>query len=1508
MKKIFFIFLLAVIGLTAKSFGQGTCQNAQNLYPSDTAIQLLSANDTIAWYIYQATTPNLTLQVSMLDTLRETVSGIYIYSGNCDNFTLVDSSHNAYNLMLNINTLTIGNIYYVKITKPALTPSVKFILDIWTKILNCSDIIYNCRDGQSSSPITPGYNCDLVCNGNFEYYTSIPTYTSQIGLACPWGSVNDASPDYFNADAINLSNPSWPGNEVGVPKNNFCNNQPDMITGHKGYAGFGVALSAVGHEYYGYQEYIYEPLKEALLPGLEYTVTFNISRACEYKYAVDNIGVFLSENYPYIGSNGQSGQNITHSIPYNTDFPYQTWIWKDNYPLTPYMTNINWTTITYNVFPTYPINYIVIGGFGPVTYTSSTGWEQGAYYYIDEVHIVPVPPNLTITANPNPICSGYLTTLSSNLNTPINWSSNPTCNILNPTNSISTNAIPIASSPTTFTFTGTLQYAPQSGCILTANTTVNVVDPPVPTISGTSNFCTGGSTTYYTEAGKTGYVWSITGGTIISGQGSYSIVVTWTSNGTNTISVNYSNYVCTAASPTILQVTVGPIPPPIITGLNNNCDLTTTYTASNIYNTTNFTWNITNDASCPQCVFQTDNVSVTWNDYPLLTNTTPGEVKVTYIDPNGCSASSFIEVYACCGKDGSTNLHDPNKLYKSGDIPSAGNTFFINGTVTFDDNIVISNQTVYLGPYAKINVTTNHKLTIDAQSTLSCRHEGCNFMWDGIYVNDDNTYINVQNGSTIEDAINGLVSDKDGIINIDNSYMTDNYYSVKINNSNILTSPLPGYSVTYVPYLGSFTNTKFNFVGDITTHTHLNYPPMNNSKSLVGVYCNDAHNINIGDETSPDLKNTFDKLRYGIYAYNSDINVVNDEFTNIVNGGYAPPFQTYDGVDGWHKFYAEGAIYAFDDMYRKTIFQPNKLIVGGSIAKRNYFDNCKTGIFSYGYENYLNNNDFNNCVNGIDLVDIRTKTDIEDNSIYSSLTTLPLVKQGKGISVRNTIYLIKGSNCLIMHNDITDKVNGISLMSVNSALPYSGIDTPNLTEITDNKIMNFYQLNTPIPIGEKHCGITAADCYGITISMNLISRNLPIFDPLGDYDDIRGIWLTDCQNAYVFQNHLINMGNGILTNGHLEKTMFDCNKMDENYYGFRFWGGSVITNQGILIGNADAYNPCNEWNNFNPPPLRKRMYDDQSGGLISPGFTYFYDNTADPKYNPNPKSGIYINPAFNQNAICKCNKPTGTGLDPVGYSVPDNLDAREAAMGQIVRDEKIYTFLEEQYKETDREYVYDILRKNLSIVNMGGTDDNVYLQFYDLMKNSDYGMILKMQESVDAQNMVLAKQMLEQVVGDDFINNNRKIVDNIYLDTWASGIYNFTDDQYNTLYDIATLTPYAGGNAVYTARVMLNLDPTDLNMEYAKPPAHNQPIVTENTVKVYPNPAHKQFTIEFKDVINNALIEVYSSMGNLVFTDNMKGVYIKNIDVSNLNDGFYFYKITINGTKFSSGKLTILKK
>ena len=78
-------------------------------------------------------------------------------------------------------------------------------------------------------------------------------------------------------------------------------------------------------------------------------------------------------------------------------------------------------------------------------------------------------------------------------------------------------------------------------------------------------------------------------------------------------------------------------------------------------------------------------------------------------------------------------------------------------------------------------------------------------------------------------------------------------------------------------------------------------------------------------------------------------------------------------------------------------------------------------------------------------------------------------------------------------------------------------------------------------------------------------------------------------------------------------------------------------------------------------------------------------------------------------------------------------------------------------------------------------------------------------------------------------------------------------------------------------------------------------------VHVYPNPAKKQFTIEFNDVINsNAIINIYNSIGNLVLTDIMQqGIYIKNINISMLNNGLYFYRVILNSNNISSGKLII---
>jgi hypothetical protein len=100
---------------------------------------------------------------------------------------------------------------------------------------------------------------------------------------------------------------------------------------------------------------------------------------------------------------------------------------------------------------------------------------------------------------------------------------------------------------------------------------------------------------YYTESGMTNYVWSITpgSGTIVSGQGTSSINVTWTSTGFQTVYVNYSNASgCSAAQPTAYPVFVnsppgaaGPITgtATVCAGTNNVVFTTTPVTGATSY-------------------------------------------------------------------------------------------------------------------------------------------------------------------------------------------------------------------------------------------------------------------------------------------------------------------------------------------------------------------------------------------------------------------------------------------------------------------------------------------------------------------------------------------------------------------------------------------------------------------------------------------------------------------------------------------------------------------------------------------------------------------------------------------------------------------------------------------------------------------------------------------------------------------------------------------------------------
>jgi hypothetical protein len=116
-----------------------------------------------------------------------------------------------------------------------------------------------------------------------------------------------------------------------------------------------------------------------------------------------------------------------------------------------------------------------------------------------------------------------------------------------------------------------------------------------PTITGPDTACTiNGGYVYTTEAGMTGYTWTISsGGNIISGSGSNSVTVLWIITGDQTISVTYNSI----PDPTIKNVTVvsaGSAGITISASANPFCDTPVTFTAtpSNAGSSPSYQWKV----------------------------------------------------------------------------------------------------------------------------------------------------------------------------------------------------------------------------------------------------------------------------------------------------------------------------------------------------------------------------------------------------------------------------------------------------------------------------------------------------------------------------------------------------------------------------------------------------------------------------------------------------------------------------------------------------------------------------------------------------------------------------------------------------------------------------------------------------------------------------------------------------------------------------------------------------
>ena len=334
-----------------------------------------------------------------------------------------------------------------------------------------------------------------------------------------------------------------------------------------------------------------------------------------------------------------------------------------------------------------------------VTPVSTANGCVGAPYTIT-VTVNPLP-YLTITP-PAPVCSPNTVDLT-NSSITAGSTDGLTFTYWNDQDCTSSFTHPTTAGAGTYYIRGTV---PATGCFSTRDVTVIVNPLPTPTISGNTPVCLNSTgNTYTTESGMTGYSWSVTGGTITSGSGTNTIAVTWTQAGTESVSVNYlDGNGCTAADPTIYNVTVHALPIPTISGNSPVClNSTNTYTTET--GKSGYSWSVTGGTITSGT--GTNAIDVTW--------TTSGteSVSVNYTDGNGCTAASQtsypVTVYSnlTAGISGGTSPvcsdFDPGTFTATGSGGTGSYTYlwYMNGnstsvtTQTYDPGNLISTSTFY---------------------------------------------------------------------------------------------------------------------------------------------------------------------------------------------------------------------------------------------------------------------------------------------------------------------------------------------------------------------------------------------------------------------------------------------------------------------------------------------------------------------------------------------------------------------------------------------------------------------------------------------------------------------------------------------------------------------------------------------------------------------------------------------------------------------------------------------
>jgi Secretion system C-terminal sorting domain len=1505
------LFALLFLFLVPRLSAQNTCSTAIN-FP-DGQISGTYA-DTVIWYEFTA---SYQMNRISLNSNLQNPNGfalMQLYSGSCTSLTLIGETSPTYPRKLILADLIIGNSYMIKLKKSS-TMLDNIVLE---RTANNPPAACPC----SFFPQNPSNTCNAICNGSF---TSIrdetpsnltdfsPLSTARIYLACPWNAPPCPTSAVWGTSDV-FSGGGDP--VVRIPFNGQGYQAPPPSS--PGYAGFYAGGYFNPSNNSDTREYITAPLNYTLQQGLWYTLSFKVNLSGRSGYAMRYLGAHLS-NAPLI----QPGTIGTPKVIPIANSQLQAI--STNY----ISDTTNWTIITGTFQATGNEQYITIGQFQNDAATipqqlylpNAPSFINGnSYYFVTDVQLNPaVTPS--ITATPNPVCSGQPVTLTASLSPSASTNWTWTANSPNTTTCLNSDCSSVTGNTNFYavnTYTASAVLSAYNNCTTQTSINVNSLQAGTADAGADQTVCLGQPVTLSGTASGTftQTSWSTNLGTVCVGCTTVSITAT---SGLQyaVFSATNSTTGCVDTDTLLINLTqlqgVSLIPT-LGYAANILCE-NVGYSVLGAPAGSQYIWSHTSTPAVSGTVTGLGQYTVNWSTAPV----TSGNVTCTVIAPNGCTAILNLPVTdSCCYPaplDRSIVLNNSNSAAFLSNILAqcptctvSGNTVtspaplsiavHINGSFTINQNLILVN-------FGNIRMGTNAAIYIPAGKAFEMRtcttNTYCGMMWDGIYVNGNTASFKATQNTLLQQAKNAVVSNSGGIYTIENTRIRNCLKGVIVN------------SYTAANHLGTIRSTVIEMPGTFLPASPA--LPTTYNKTLIGIEINNVKQIAIGDAATAAQLNTFDGIYKGIYAVASNTTVRNSRFINLPVSGSNPISLTGTGI------HCEGA---------KGVPYLQAISVGGTAAnQRCTFDNLRKGMsvnlahnvtFVNNQITNLSDNLFSfglgvsvqNCVGqtininsnrisnqnlatgfsyGVILTDVSGSTvNITNNRILQSASIASNYTQQKGIGifVQNAIAAPVVLN--IFNNDTIRRfMYGVAVANVGNTT--QGFINQNRI-IIDKPKTAFTQL---------HCGISIMNSTMIKADTNRIIRtstpNWIASDAPSVATNLRGVYITNSQGCIVSDNTLTGMGEGVHGNGNCANTYFVCNVFQNSYRGFHGSGANafnaVILNDQLTINNV-GYPTGNSFTGSVTADLTGAIRNSANQAIV-----WYFSGTS-------PSSALGFGSLTNTNQPTFSSNPTQCA-NPI-FLAPSSSNQREILAGSQIEISESTT-ADEMTKEMSAKDAHKLLVEHPDWLNLNTAQDGDYQQFFTETDTTEIAKANYTEIAALADNEQQAVLQNAALAGASDLTGNHKTVFEIYNRSWLKDSVALTAADSATLLVIALQHPAQGGDAVYTARVMLRIFVDDATGNYFN---YRVAAATETqtpAVEVFPNPANNQITITGHYAETDVVVfSLYDLTGRIMLSEQLKtGNGTLNLDLGAVQPGVFLYQITVNGAVTTTDKLVIAR-